>query len=247
MDGVITGVYVETPRGPVHIAGKAVLLADGGFQGNPEMVTTYITNAYKLRGSPHDTGDALRMGLAHGAVAVNMEWFYGAPLCRDALNDDRLWPYPTPSGLIANGLLVDAYGHRFVDEALSPDLLADVIAKSRTPGDCWVIFDEETWETIGREGGAPINPTLVESGGTVYSAPTVAGLADETGLPEAALLETLEAFNQLCATGAEMDPPKSGRSTPFASTTMYALPVIAGITFAMGGLLVDDRARVMHR
>lgn len=245
--GAITGVFAQTPRGPAHIAGKAVLLADGGFQGNPELVETYITNAYKLRGSPHDTGDALRMGLARGAVAVNMEWFYGAPLCRDALNDDRLWPYPTPSGLIANGLLVDAYGHRFVDEALSPDLVADVIAKSRTPGDCWVIFDEDTWETVGCEGGAPINPTLVDSGGTVFSAPTVAGLAEATGLPEAALVEALEAFNEFCATDAEMDPPKGGRSTPFTSTTMYALPVIAGITFAMGGLLVDDKARVMHR
>jgi fumarate reductase flavoprotein subunit len=246
-DGVITGVIARTPRGPIRIAGNAVLLADGGFQGNPELVKTYITGAYKLRGSPHDTGDALRMGLAHGAVAVNMEWFYGAPLCRDALNDDRLWPYPTPSGVIANGLLVDAFGRRFVDESLSPDLIVDVIAKSRTPGDCWAIFDEEVWETVGREGGAPINPTLVESGGTVYSAPTVAGLAEQTGLPEVGLTHSLDAFNRFCATGAEMDPPRGGRSVAFASSTMYALPVIAGITFAMGDLLVDDRARVMHR
>jgi fumarate reductase flavoprotein subunit len=246
-DGAVTGVFATAPRGTVRVGGRAVLLADGGFQGNPEMVARYITTDYKLRGSPHDTGDALRMGLAIGAVAVNMEWFYGAPLCRDALNDDRLWPYPTPSGVIAEGLLVDAYGERFVDEATPPELIADAIAKSRTPGHCWAIFDEDTWESTGREGGASINPTLVECGGTIISAPDVDELAAKTGLPPRNLSATIDAFARFCATGAEMTPPKTGRSTPFTSTTLYALPVIAGITFAMGGLLVDPHARVMHR
>jgi fumarate reductase flavoprotein subunit len=168
------------------------------------------------------------MGLALGATAVNMEWFYGAPLCKDAINDDRLWPYPTPSGLIAHGVLVDAFGHRFVDESIGPEYVADAIAKCRTPGDCWVIVDELTWETVGREGGAPINPTLQEAGGTVLSADNVADLAKATRLPEAALRETVDAFS-------------------FRSTTLFALPVIAGITFAMGGLLVDETARVLHR
>ena len=246
-DGVVTGVYAKAPRGTVRVAGQAVLLADGGFQGNPEMVARYITTDYKLRGSPHDTGDALRMGLDIGAVAVNMEWFYGAPLCRDALNDDRLWPYPTPSGVIAEGLLVDAYGERFVDEGTPPELIADAIAKSRTPGHCWAIFDGDTWETTGREGGASINPTLGECGGTILSAPDVQQLAVKTGLPLGTLRATMEAFHRFSTTGAEMKPRKTGRATPFTSTTLYALPVIAGITFAMGGLLVDAHARVMHR
>lgn len=246
-EGVVTGVIASTPRGTIRIRGTAVLLADGGFQGNPELVERYITRDYKLRGSPHDTGDALRMGLKLGAVPVNMDGFYGAPLCRDALNDDRLWPYPTPSGLIAAGLLVDAFARRFVDETTPPELIADAIAKSRTPGDCWAVFDEDTWETVGREGDASVNPTLVQSGGTIVSAPDDQHLAAQTGLPVVHLRATLESFERFCDHGEPMSPPKTGRSTRFSSTTLYALPVIAGITFAMGGLLVDPDARVIHR
>lgn len=246
-NGVVGGVHARCPTGSVTVAGKAVVLADGGFQGNPELVQTYITSHYKLRGSPHDTGDALKMGLALGGTAVNMEWFYGAPLCKDALNDDRLWPYPTPSGLIAHGILVDAYGHRFVDEGIGPEYVADAIAKCRTPGDCWVIVDEDTWETVGREGGASINPTLQEAGGTVLSAGDVDGLASLTGLSASALRETLDTATRTVVEGRDSEPPRTGAPPTFTSTTLYALPVIAGITFAMGGLLVDEHGRVMHR
>ena len=115
-EGTVNGVWAETSTGRVLIEGNAVLLCDGGFQGNPDLVAQYITPFYKLRGSTFDTGDCLQMGLAVGAKTVNMDWFYGYPLCKDSLVDDRLWPSPGPGMLIAHGMLVDGSGRRFVDE-----------------------------------------------------------------------------------------------------------------------------------
>ena len=100
---------------------------------------------------------------------------------------------------------------------------------------------------MGREGGASINPTLVESGGTIVSAPDEQHLAARTGLPAEESARTLESFERFCDHGEAMTPPKTGRSRRFTSTTLYALGVIAGITFAMGGLLVDPDGRVMHK
>src|SRR5262249_37535905 len=104
-DGTVTGVGADTDRGRVLIDGRAVLLCDGGFQGNAELVAKYITPFYKLRGSTFDTGDCLQMGMAVGAATVNMDWFYGYTLCKDSLVDDRLWPSPGPNLPIAFGML----------------------------------------------------------------------------------------------------------------------------------------------
>jgi succinate dehydrogenase/fumarate reductase flavoprotein subunit len=135
-DGRVVGVWAETAEGDVLTRGGAVLLCDGGFQGNAELVAHYITSFYHLRGSTLDTGDALQMGLAAGAKTVNMDWFYGYPLCADVLHDDRLWPNPAPNAVAMAGVVVDGSGERFADETSGPEELANKIARCATPDRC---------------------------------------------------------------------------------------------------------------
>jgi fumarate reductase flavoprotein subunit len=244
-DGRVVGVTATTTnRTPVEVEAGNVLLADGGFQGDPQLVADHITSSYKLRGSPLDTGDALRMGLAVGAATVNMAWFYGYPLCRDALVDDRLWPYPGPNTLIEAGVLVDGTGRRFVDEGTELELIADAIAKCPTPGDCWVVVDRTGWETAGRQGDLPVNPTLPEAGGTVKSAESLGELASSIGVPAEAL-EAAVAEAAGSAHHAAAATTTRARAVTLDEPPFYAVGVIAGITFAMGGLLVDGYGRVL--
>jgi succinate dehydrogenase/fumarate reductase flavoprotein subunit len=233
-----TVIGVRTDSGE-EVTGAAVLLADGGFQANPELVARYITTEYKLRGSPHDTGDALQMGLAVGANTTNMDVFYGYALSRDALRDDRLWPHPSLGWLIANGVVVDGAGHRFVDETASGELVANAIARCSTPGSCWVVVDAATWDTVGRLGEVPPNPTLLDVGATVVSASSPEELAAACELPADALAATLA--------DVAAGPCEPARERPCAvdPSDLRAIPLIAGITFAMGGLAVNRHAQVL--
>jgi fumarate reductase flavoprotein subunit len=238
-DGTVVGVVAESADARSELRARNVLLADGGFQGNPELVAEYITPAYKLRGSPNDTGDALTMGLAVGAVAVNMDAFYGWTLCADAVRDDRLWPYPGPIPLYLGGMLVDGDGRRFVDEGITGELVTQAIARSATPDRCWAICGADVWEGPAAQGDAPINPTLADAGGTVLLADTLEELASLAGLSATAVVDSaMEA-----AAGGGVG--RSGTLPRFDQAPFVAVPVIAGITFAMGGLLVNEYGQVL--
>ena len=79
-------------------SGVPVVLATGGFQGDPELVRRYVTpeaDRLWLRSNPWSTGDGLKLGLAAGAGTTGgMAEFYG-----------RNMPAPpaevTPSGFVA--------------------------------------------------------------------------------------------------------------------------------------------------
>lgn len=222
------------------VEADCVVLADGGFQANQELVKHYVgTDQYKLRATGSGVGDGLLMGLSVGGVAVNMRAFYGHLLCRDALTNDRLWPYPLLDGLCAAGAIVDHEGLRLVDEGQGGVTAANNVAWSRDPLGTWVVFDEEAWQDVGRQGTTPPNPHLLDNGGTVLTASSLDGLAELAGIPAIALTRTVD---QLAA-GEGVPPrtsPNSIRTPPF-----YAIPAVAGITFTMGGLLVDEHARVV--
>ena len=63
----IDGVLVN---GDKHEA-DAVILASGGFEANEEMRVEFIGDKWKgakVRGSPNNTGDGIRMALENGAM-----------------------------------------------------------------------------------------------------------------------------------------------------------------------------------
>jgi fumarate reductase flavoprotein subunit len=176
------------------------------------------------------------MGVEIGARCVNMEWFYGYPLCADVLRDDRLWPNPGPNALVAAGVVVDGCGRRFVDETGGGELVANAIARCSTPEACWVVFDEQMWEREGRSGDVPVNPTLVDVGGTVLDAPDPARLAARMGVPAADLAMSVQLPER---------PHRSGGPPRFTTGRVMAIPLVAGITFTMGGLLVNRFGQVL--
>lgn len=261
-DGGVVGVVAEQANGPMTtIRAKAVLLADGGFQANADLVHAHITPAYVLRGSEMDQGDALRMGLAVGAKAVDLDCFYGFVLCRDAMTNERLarvrLPGPQPFQLIDASIVVDGNGRRVADEdageaeyAFIDEPLANIIAKSETPGDCWVVFDHHVWETVGRTGrpdqkNIPMNPGLLDAGGTLLVEDTIEHLSDAMGLPTEALVDTVERFNRFCTEKVPITPPRGGAPSPIEVAPFYAVPLIAAVTFTMGGLLINGRGQVL--
>lgn len=231
---------IAAGTGPSHVLARAVVLADGGFQADPALLRRFVgTDRVRLRAAGTGTGDGLRMGMSVGAAAVQMPWFYGHLLVREAMRDGRLWPYPILDLLAGAGVVVGRNGRRIADEGHNGVTTANAVAGSDSPDGCWLVFDEAAWQAEGTTGVCAPNPYLMQAGATVLRAHSIAALADEAGLDPAALSAT--AGEVLAGQGR---PARTG-TVKLHQPPFYALPLIAGVTFTLGGLHVDGRARVL--
>ena len=232
---------------------RSVVLADGGFQGNPALVGQYVSpvpDALKQRGAGTGHGDCIRMAREVGAGITTLEPFYGHILSRDAMHNERVWPYPQLDELAAAGILIDGRGRRFADEGLGGVFLANAIARCADPLSATVIFDETIWQKAGRAAAIPPNTTLVSAGGTLHRADTIAALAPKVGVSPGALETTIRDYNAAVESGrlAMLEPPRSEqrrKAQRIATAPFYAAPACAGLTYTMGGIMIDAHGRVI--
>jgi fumarate reductase flavoprotein subunit len=193
------------------------------------------------------------MATAIGSQTANMDAFYGHLRTRDLNGDDsRTAIYHSPALITDVAIVVDGHGKRIGDEFRGSewyseidDPIAGIIAKCDTPDNTWVLFDNDTWETVGRTGADPINPGLLEDDGPLLSADSLSDLARIIRLPSERLESTVAEFNRFVRDGVFIDPPRTGNPRAVAQPPFHAIPLIAGITFVMGGLLVNGNAQVL--
>lgn len=251
--GACVGVEIRSQGVARQIPAGAVVLADGGFQANLALLGQHITpQPEKLmqRGAATGVGDGLRMAQQFGAAISDLSYFYGHLLIRDAFTNPNVWPYPQLDELGIAGLMVGADGKRFTDEGAGGVPLANAVAKLDDPLSCWVIYDAAIWEGPGKNARIPANPHLLRAGGTIYQADTIAELAARIGLPAANLEATVRAHREAVARDAydQLDPPRTrpvGQPWAIDQAPFYAAPLCAGITYTMGGIMIDEHARVL--
>lgn len=255
MDGQrCIGVVAEREGIATTYKAQAVFIADGGFQGNAELVGRYISKrpeGLKQRGAGTGRGDGLNMAMDVGVDVLGMNRFYGHTLSRDALTNDMLWPYPYLDSLVTAGIVVDAQGRRFVDEGRGGVYVANAVAQLDDPLSACVILDADIWEKAGRNGLIPANPHLEKEGATMHRADTLDELARMAGLPAAALNETVKAYNEALAgerLPAGTPPRQTSRyaACPIAKAPFMAVPMCAGITYTMGGIRVNGNAQALR-
>lgn len=222
-----------------EVRARAVVIADGGFQGNAEMLGRYVgpnAGLCVLRAMDSSTGDGLRMALAAGAGASGLGRVYGHMVSHDALTNDQLWPYPALDKLCLQGALVDRNG-RLLDHAATTGVeLVTLLARVEDPRGYALVFDEELWQTAGKDNPyntAVPNPDLVDRGGHFRSAETIEELAGELGVQPAAVVAAVEAHNA------------DGGQRPITRSPFHAIRVIPGITFTMGGVTIDAGSAVL--
>lgn len=264
--GRCRGVVIETADGSRRIDARAVVLADGGFQANAEMLRRYITahpDRLVQRSAATGRGDAIRMAEAAGAKLVDMDAFYGHLLARAALHDSRLWPYPTLDSLTAASVLIDRNGERIVDEGLGGITLSNRIAKLDDPLSTTIIFDQAIWDTAGRDESVPPNPHLEQAGGTLVRADSIEALAQAIGIAPVRLARTVADYNAALHEGRPQSltpartagqrfgisrsdpgrvPPRPLEQPPF-----YAAPLSVGISCTLGGIAIDSSARALDQ
>ena len=231
--GQVVGVQTRG-RGDIH--GRHVLLASGGFASNREMIARYapeILDAVNIGLGPND-GWAVQAGTALGAELLMMDSYQGQGHTT-VDGKGRLGPGLTSFGAI----VVNALGDRFADEAMGPsEFGAFVLAQ---PGRSAVeLFDQRIHEAALQLSSY----RAVLERGAVLKATTIAGLADQFGLPVPALEQTMETYRASVA-GA---PDPFGRSIalrPLESPFM-GVRVTGALAHTQGGLRVDRAARVLR-
>jgi fumarate reductase flavoprotein subunit len=250
-NGRCVGVVTQTDGVEKTCRARAVFIADGGFQGNAELVRRYVSRhpeRLKQRGAGTGRGDGLTMAAAAGAELIGLDRFYGHTLSKDALSNDNLWPYPYLDSLVTAGIVVAADGRRLTDEGRGGVYVANAVAQLDDPLSASVIFDNAIWEGAGRNGLIPANPHLEREGATIHRAETLRALADAASIAMDALERTIADYNQALATehtDSALQPPRqTGRykAQPIVKAPFYAVPMCAGITYTMGGIRVNGHA-----
>jgi fumarate reductase flavoprotein subunit len=239
-------------EGALHLRSAAVVLADGGFQADMQLLREHVSSEphkLKQRGASTGCGDGLRMAQGLGAAVEDLAHFYGHVLSRDAFTNDRVWPYPQVDELGIAGLMVDTNGRRFADEGLGGVALANSIARLPDPLSTWAIFDAAVWEGPGRTARIPANPHLRRAGATIHEADSVRELARKAGISPDGLEATVAQYQRAVREGnlSTLLPVRtSAAQAPWLldRPPYFAAPTCAGITYTMGGIVIDDHARV---
>jgi tricarballylate dehydrogenase len=240
----------------LRFASKSVVLASGGFEGNPEMLTHYLGPKARYlrpvaRGGYYNKGEGIRMAIAVGAApAGDYGQVHAEPL-------DPRSGAPEPIVLVFNyGILVNARGERFIDEAPSTvDATYEAITRrilEEPEGIAWAVLDAgiadvPNWKKSVRSDQPPV------------SAATLAELGQKIGVPAEALARTVAGFNAACREGRfdplatdglktapGYAPPKSNWARPIANAPFLAYPLICGNCFTFGGIRINTRSEVVN-
>ncbi len=251
-EGACKGVVIAGPQGEEDLRARNVLIADGGFQANPDLYEAHIGGDFERvfqRGARTGMGDGMSMAVAAGAALTETNRFYGHVLCRDALHNDNVWPYPEIDAMATSGIVVDTTGRRIADEGRGGVYLANALAAMPADAMLYAVFDAAIWEEPGRSARIPCNPLLEEAGGTVLRADSLEELAVIAGIDPAALAMSVEAHNAAITAGTlvQLEIPRSTTMKPWPITEapFMAIPICPGITYTMGGIAIDGQAQAL--
>ena len=258
---VVEGVRVRRAGKEEDLRARAVVLASGGFEANPEWRTRYLGPGWdlaKVRGTRFNVGDGIRMALDIGASPCGnwsgchaVGWERNAPEFGDLAVGDQFQKHSYPFAIMVN-----ARGQRFVDEGA--DFRNYTYAKYgrvilEQPGQfAWQIFDQQV-KHLQRDEYRIRQITKV-------TANTIEELAGKLeGVDAAQFVKTIAEYNAAVRTGIPFNPNvKDGRRTEGLSinksnwaNTIDQPPyegyaVTCGITFTFGGLRITTAGEVLN-
>lgn len=249
----VQGVRVKSDRAISEVRAKAVILACGGFEANPEWRARYLGPGWdlvKVRGTRFNTGDGLRMALDIGAAPFGnwsgcnaVAWDANAPEFGDLVVMSGYQKHSYPYGIMVN-----ANGKRFADEGA--DVKHYTYGKygemlMQQPGQfAWQVFDRKVVNLL-REDYRIKQVSKV----TANSLEELAKKLE--GVDPVAFLAEVHKFNAAVQTDIPFKPgAKDGRSTvglPIPKSNwalaideppFEAYHVGCGITFTFGGLRI---------
>ena len=266
--GRVVGVTVEHDGERHEIrARRGVILGSGGFEHNAELRAKFLpqpTSEEWTTGSQFNTGAGLEAGIAAGAATDIMDDAWWGPTI------------PLPNGPwfclaernLPGSIMVNQAGERYMNEALPYVEAVQAMYKVEHSGvrtvPSWMIIDQRYRNRYLFAGLGPRQPFPGRwyKSGTIKKGATIEELASEIEVPADALKATLERFNGFARTGVDEDfhRGESAYDKYYSDPTVkpnpslhvidqapyYAVKIVPGDLGTKGGLLTDERARVVR-
>lgn len=269
-DNAVTGLITEGDRvtgvqvGDETITANAVILGCGGFESNDAMRLERMGAGWdkaKVRGTPHNTGDGLKMALALGAAehghyggchATPMD-LHMAPFGNLDIDPGERKHYRKICYFL--GAMLNLRGERFVDEGA--DFRNYTYAQygravlEQPDHTAWQFFDDKVKDLLYAE-------YHFHDAHYIEAETLDALLAQIDDIDVETATATLTAFNAAVDDDTPFDPtikdgksaalplPKSHWAQKLDTPPYRAYPVTGGITFTYGGVRVDDRGAVLR-
>jgi 3-oxosteroid 1-dehydrogenase len=248
-------------------ATRGVILGSGGFEKNLEMREKYQPKPTSIdwtTGAPSNQGGGILAGIALGAETDLMDDSWWGPTI------------PLPNGPwfclaernLPGSIIVNAAGKRYMNEALPYIEATHEIYKGEATGvthvPSWMIIDQRYRNRYLFAGLGPRQPFpgrwLKE--GVIKKADTLDALAAAIDVPAADLAATVERFNGFAKNGVDEDfgRGESAYDKYYSDPTVkpnpslhaidqgpyYAVKIVPGDLGTKGGLVTDERARVLR-
>ncbi|MET9894677.1 3-oxosteroid 1-dehydrogenase [Streptomyces sp. NPDC006465] len=265
--GAVTGAVV-TQNGASGLvrARRGVIVGSGGFEHNASMRAQYqrqpIGTAWTV-GARENTGDGILAGRRAGAALDLMDDAWWGPAI--PLPDQ---PYfCLAERTLPGGLLVNAAGARFVNEAAPySDVVHTMYDRNPSAPDipAWLIVDQNYRNRYLFKDVAPTFtfPDAWYTSGAAYKSWSLDDLAGRIGVPAAALRTTVSRFNGLALNGTDPDFHRGDSAydhyytdpailpnsclAPLWLPPFHAFRIVPGDLGTKGGLVTDARARVLR-
>ncbi|MEU1162329.1 FAD-binding protein [Streptomyces sp. NPDC090075] len=267
-DGRVVGAVVRLGGRDIRVRARdGVLLAAGGFARNEEMREEYAqgrpTGTLWTSANPGDTGEAIRIAMAHGAATDMLDeaWWMPSWIMPDGTPGMCLSERSKPGAIV-----VDARGRRYFNEAVAYQEAGQwMYAHERDSGGAvpsWLVIDSRHRSHYPFAMSPPgRTPKEWITGGTLKRADTLAELARQCGIDSDGLLKTVERFNRFAREGYDEDFHRGegdhekyyGDLThkpnpclgPLLKPPFYAVALYPGDIGTSGGVLCDEFSRVL--
>ncbi len=265
VDGAVTGVRIDHEDGEVEVtAARGVLLACGGFEADADLRKQHLpgpTSAAWSVGGGND-GAALRAGAQVDAAVAELDRAWWTPV----LLADGVAHRLDVARVAPHGMIVDVAGDRYHNEA-EPGVWAGHWMYEHNRGGLsvpsFLVIDNRhrKQHDLG-PWPAGSSPKAAIEAGELVRATSLQELAEGLSVDRAGLLGSVVAFNQLVKRGRDTDfrrgdsawdkyfgDPLLRRNPCLGSIDrqpFWGVRVYPGDTGTAGGLVIDERSRVLR-
>ena len=270
-DGRVIGVVTQQHGKPWRIGARlGVLVNAGGFALNQAMRDAYMpgTSIHHTSVAEGDTGEMIQEMMRHGAAIAQMDSYVGSQLSLPP--GSEAWPIkPGAQGLTAapHAILVDQSGVRYMNEAGSyTEYCRNMVERNReVPAiPSWAVFDNRVMKNVMIAGTMPGSKKPAEwtEQGFLHTADTIEALAQSLKIDPSILRGTVGRFNGFVEHNHDADFRRGERAydrwlgDPFhkpnetlgaiSEGPFHAVPIIPGDVGTLGGVVTDDKARVLR-
>ena len=268
--GEIVGVRISCAGKQKTVRARhGVILGTGGFEWDQVLVNAFLRGPmHGAVSPPNNTGDGLRMVMAHGADLANMGEAWWVPIVQipgDTIEGHQRSRSVRLERTRPRSIIVNRAGRRFVNEACDYNSMAGAFhyldpRNGYVNDPAWIVFDSlhlKHYGFLGVEPDEPVPHWFCESA-------DLEELGEKTGIDADGLAETIDTWNHHVAGGAD---PEFGRGSsaydgywgddrattpagktlgPVDTAPYYAVPVSVGAMGTKGGPRTDRDGRVLH-